>query len=65
MFFNQFENIDPEIHGIRLPKFKLNEEDYSHLDIKKDLSNRDVFKILVEKGFQKRIENKEIDTGSL
>jgi DNA polymerase-3 subunit alpha len=54
-FFDQFKQIDPEIHGIRLPKFNLNEEDYSKLDIPKGLSSLELFRLLVERGFQKRL----------
>lgn len=56
-FFEQFEQIDPEIHGIRLPKFNLEEEDCLALGVDKNISSIDLFRLLVENGFKKRIDN--------
>ena len=61
-FLDQFENIDLNIHGIRLPKFCLSKEDYSTLDLPfnlngTDLTSLELFNLLVERGFEKRLKN--------
>lgn len=61
-FLEQFEEIDPEIHGIRLPKFNLNEEDYNKLDIPRGLSSLELFRLLVHRGFEKRISDDDINS---
>lgn len=64
-FLEQFENIDLEIHGIRLPKFKLNTEDYGKLDIPKGIDSLELFRLLVNRGFDKRIENRDVNLDRL
>lgn len=64
-FTEQFQDIDPEIHGIRLPQFQLNTEDYRKLDIPHGLSSLELFRLLVGRGFQKRIQDKDIDLSQL
>lgn len=61
-FLDQFENIDLNIHGIRLPKFSLSKEDYSTLELPftlngTDLTSLELFNLLVERGFEKRLKN--------
>ena len=61
-FLDRFEKIDLNIHGIRLPKFCLSKEDYAALDLPfslngSDLTSLELFDILVEKGFEKRLKN--------
>lgn len=56
-FIDNFEEIDPEIHGIRLPKFELTQSDYKDLDIPRGISSLNLFQLLVERGFQKRLKN--------
>jgi len=65
MFLDQFENIDPEIHGIRLPKFRLNEEDFSRLNIPRNLSSLELFRLLVNRGFEKRLKDGDFDASRL
>jgi DNA polymerase-3 subunit alpha len=61
-FLDRFEKIDLNIHGIRLPKFCLSKEDHATLDLPfslngSDLTSLELFNILVEKGFEKRLKN--------
>ena len=61
-FLDRFEKIDLNIHGIRLPKFCLSKEDHAALDLPfkldgSDLTSLELFDILVEKGFEKRLKN--------
>lgn len=59
-FLEQFEEIDPEIHGIRLPKFKISAEEAKELNIPVDIDNKELFKALVERGFQQKLESGDI-----
>jgi len=61
-FLDQFEDIDLDIHGIRLPKFRLSKEDYVTLNLPfnlngPDLTSLELFNLLVERGFEKRLKN--------
>jgi hypothetical protein len=51
-FSDQFENIELDIHGVRLPEFEIDLASKRHLGVSEDASNYDFLKALALNGFK-------------
>jgi len=52
-FIDQFDKLDLNIHGVRLPSFKVNNKDKRKLGVSEDIRNEDFLEALCESGLQK------------
>jgi len=52
-FIEQFETLDLNIHGVRLPSFEVNNKDKRALGVSEDVSNEDFLESLCEDGLSK------------
>ena len=52
-FIDQFEDLDLNIHGVRLPSFKVNNKDKRKLGVSEDICNENFLEALCENGLQK------------
>ena len=52
-FIDQFDKLDLNIHGVRLPSFKVNNKDKRQLGVSEDICNEDFLEALCENGLQK------------
>ena len=51
-FSNEFESIELDIHGVRLPEFEIDLASKRHLGISEDVSNYDFLRALASNGFK-------------
>ncbi len=51
-FVKDFENIDLNMHGVRLPSFKVDLKDKRSLGVSEDMGNEDFLKVLCENGME-------------
>jgi len=52
-FIDQFDKLDLNIHGVRLPSFKVNNKDKRKLGVSEDICNENFLEALGENGLQK------------
>lgn len=56
MFTDQFEPLDLNLHGVRLPEIVLTQEDYKNAQTSEAISNLDFLKQICKLGFEKKIK---------
>lgn len=60
-FINSFQSIQLPLHGVRLPKFVLDELDRTNYNIPADATNDEILAILARSGYKQKVDTGVID----